>query len=132
MRIDSSLGNSQYQSRYIHGASSVEDVAVESATTPRSRSAGGNSTSTLLSASLANALWSLDSTKKTAGVKTGASAAIDEAKQHLRSSRSKRIIWNIWIRTRSSHASAWAARKKGVWRHTLFALSLGMEQLING
>ncbi|KAA3519830.1 hypothetical protein GOZ89_21550 [Agrobacterium vitis] len=80
MRIDSSLGNSQYQSRYIHGASSVEDVAVESATTPRSRSAGGNSTSTLLSASLANALWSLDSSKKTAGLKTSDSSAIDESK----------------------------------------------------
>lgn len=80
MRIDSSLGNSQYHNRYVYGTSSVEDVAVEPATTPRSRSAGGNSTSTLLSASLANALWSLDSTKKTATLKTGpSSSSVDEA-----------------------------------------------------
>ncbi|MGG7519506.1 hypothetical protein ACQ3G6_16640 [Allorhizobium undicola] len=60
MRIDSSLGNSTYQNRYVYGVTTAEDTVAETATATRSRSAGGNSTSTLLSASLANALWSLD------------------------------------------------------------------------
>jgi hypothetical protein len=69
MRIDSSLGNSQYQGRYIQGITRADDVVAEPAAASRSRATGGNSTGTLLSASLANALWSLDSSKKASVVK---------------------------------------------------------------
>ncbi|MDQ0455059.1 hypothetical protein [Rhizobium paknamense] len=81
MRIDSSLGNSQYQSRYVHGVTNAEDAAAETAVVSRSRSAGGNSTSTLLSASLANALWSLDTGKSSAS-----SAAVKDASEDETSS----------------------------------------------
>ncbi|WP_321379342.1 hypothetical protein [Rhizobium sp.] len=81
MRIDSSLNNSQYQSRYIQGVTRPEDVVAEPASISRSRATGGSTTGTLLSASLANALWSLDSAKKTPAVKTNSatSASVDDA-----------------------------------------------------
>jgi carbamate kinase len=81
MRIDSSLSNSQYQSRYIQGITRAEDVAAEPVAVSRSRATGGSTTGTLLSASLANALWSLDSSKKASAVKTNTqvSSAADDA-----------------------------------------------------
>ncbi len=75
MRIDSSLSNSQYQSRYIQSISRAEDVAAEPVAASRSRATGGSTTGTLLSASLANALWSLDSSKKAAAMKANSQVA---------------------------------------------------------
>lgn len=91
MRIDSSLNNSQYQSRYIHGITRAEDVAAEPVTAPRSRAAGGNSTGTLLSASLANALWSIDSAKKSAPVRAEAQTATDTVDDTSIASQTQRV-----------------------------------------
>lgn len=75
MRIDSSLSNSQYQSRYIQGVTRVEDAVAEPVVASRSRATGGSTTGTLLSASLANALWSLDSSKKASAAKASSPVA---------------------------------------------------------
>ena len=75
MRIDSSLSNSQYQPRYIQGVSRVEDAVADPVVASRSRATGGSTTETLLSASLANALWSLDSSKKASAVKASSQIA---------------------------------------------------------
>lgn len=91
MRIDSSLGNSQYQNRYIQGVTRAEDVVAEPATTSRSRSVGGGSTSALLSASLANALWSLDSAKKVAASKPNMSSAAAAAEEASLASQTQRV-----------------------------------------
>lgn len=90
MRIDSSLSNSQYQSRYIQGISRVEDTAAEPVVASRSRATGGSTTGTLLSASLANALWSLDSSKKTSAGKASASMA-NSADDTLAASPTQRV-----------------------------------------
>ncbi|MCM2294513.1 hypothetical protein NAC44_19480 [Allorhizobium sp. BGMRC 0089] len=77
MRIDSSLSNSYSSARggvSIAGAADAGKAA-EQAVVSRSRSAGGNSTSTLLSASLANALWSIDSARQSGGAKTSSSVS---------------------------------------------------------
>jgi hypothetical protein len=91
MRIDSSLNNSQYQSRYIQGITRAEDVVAETVTAPRSRAAGGNSTGTLLSASLANALWSIDSAKKASSVRTTAQTAADTHDDASAASQTQRV-----------------------------------------
>lgn len=91
MRIDSSLNNSQYQSRYIQGITRAEDVAAEPVTASRSRAAGGNSTGTLLSASLANALWSIDSAKKSAPVRAEAQTATDTVDDTSIASQTQRV-----------------------------------------
>ena len=91
MRIDSSLSNSQYQSRYIQGITRAEDVVAEPVAASRSRGAGGNSTSAFLSASLANALWSLDSSKKDGAAKTGSQTTAALAEDALSSSQTQRV-----------------------------------------
>lgn len=67
MRIDSSLGNSYYQNRYLYSGIEADDSAAEVVTATRSRASGSVAvSSTLLSSSLANALWSIEGGKKAA------------------------------------------------------------------
>ncbi|QLF69585.1 hypothetical protein FE840_008530 [Peteryoungia desertarenae] len=65
MRIDSGLSSYSFQNRYVHVTSEKDDVTPETAQPAKARS-GAPSTfsSTLISSSLASALWTVDGGRK--------------------------------------------------------------------
>ncbi|MCM2475849.1 hypothetical protein HGO38_20450 [Rhizobium sp. CG5] len=80
MRIDSSLSNAYYQNRFVYSGIESDENAAEAVTATRSRATGSVAvSSTLLSSSLANALWSIEGGKRAAtAVPTTATTAKDD------------------------------------------------------
>ena len=67
MRIDSGLSSYSFQSRYVPVASEKDDATPETVTPAKARSAAPSTfSSTLISSSLASALWTVDGGRKTA------------------------------------------------------------------
>lgn len=90
MRIDSSLGNSYYQNRYLYSGVESDDSAAEVVTATRSRATGSVAvSSTLLSSSLANALWSIEGGKKAATAMPATAPAAKE--ERVQASPSEQI-----------------------------------------
>lgn len=79
MRIDSGLSNLLYQSRFQRDAE-LDEAKVDNGATSRPRTASNPSvSSTLLSSSLASALWAVDGDKRpTSPVEDGAVASSAE------------------------------------------------------
>ncbi|SMD19184.1 hypothetical protein [Rhizobium sp. RU36D] len=65
MRIDSGLSNFFYNNRFQHTDTEVEDTSAATTTASRPRTASNPSvSSTLLSSSLASALWTVEGAKR--------------------------------------------------------------------
>lgn len=88
MRIESGLSGYSYQNRYVHNATEGEDVAAETATSSKPRTASSPAfSSTLLSPSLATALWTIEGGRK--GASPTPAQASDGGSEALMSSAEK-------------------------------------------
>ncbi|MHB0952899.1 MAG: VOC family protein [Allorhizobium sp.] len=88
MRIESGLSSYSYQNRYVHNATEGEDAAAETATSSKPRTASSPAfSSTLLSPSLATALWTIEGGRK--GVSPTPAQASDASSEALMSSAEK-------------------------------------------
>ncbi len=78
MRIESGLGGYSYQNRYVRTVTETEEIAAETAAAANPRRAGGPAfSSTLVSASLATALWSMDGARRSGSATTLAASPVD-------------------------------------------------------
>lgn len=85
MRIESGLGGYSYQNRYVRTVTETEEIAAETAAAANPRRAGGPAfSSTLVSASLATALWSIDGGRRPVAA-AGFAEAVAEGSEAERS-----------------------------------------------
>lgn len=79
MRIDSGLSGYSYHSRYMPSVSESEDASVDSSAAAKPRGAGNSAfSSTLLSSSLATALWIVEGGRTDAAPQADLAAAADD------------------------------------------------------